>query len=437
MIGPVGPPGPAGPPGPNGAQGPIGASPPFADWLVRFSDYELLDGDLAAFNRAMVAVPSGGTILFDRDGPYLFTGTLSTTKPVTLWGGRPSEVAGDQELVFSGSTGIRVNSGDPSVLRDLTVRSTAGAGTPAEQHGVHATARVCASNVSVVGFPGSGFFLRGSSGEGSNVSHSILTHCQATGQGLCGVEFDGPDANVITVHALEATGNGVRGVVGRNAGALDSSFLGNVFVACVLSGNAVDVLCTGGNTRTIFQGCRADTATITNPSIVLGGAMPQVSGCKLVGSANGFDMNSTEWRRAVALDPALRIGEGSDVLYNLSSDDVDAVGYRMQLIKSAGVTTHQMRHAGVSERVAHTLSTAQGTRGAGMLSSARLVVRTARFASGTLALRPTITDPGNSDVWQVGDLWWNSEYAAGTPFWWKVSDVTAGVLTWVDGPNQS
>lgn len=412
----------------------------FADWLIRFSDYEQGDGDLNAFNRAMAAAEEGDTILFDRAADYNFSGTLQVTKSIGLWGGNPTNsTGGAQELRFANAnTGIRVNDGALTTMQDMVVRSTNG--TAGDFHGVHATAPIVMRNVFVRSFQGDGILLSGVAASGTTVVGSYLENCSVSLAGKSGYHLSGDLAHGCEVIGCSADNVGTRDIAGSDVGFLDESTSGNSYVMCHAAlSSGFDYQCTGASARSSYLNCYSElpgTANISNPSVVFGGFMRgTITGGWLDPTSNGLDLSRTEWINLASLQPKFTAGSSvNDVLYEQASQTDDATGYYMMVVNAAGVVTYQMRHAGDAAKTAYSL-TAAGGRGAGYLSTERLVARTVRVSSGTLAERPTTSTAG--DTWAVGDLWFNSAYAAATPFFWKVSVVGGGgALTWVDGPNQ-
>jgi hypothetical protein len=133
--------------------------------------------------------------------------------------------------------------------------------------------RALVRNVYVRGWPGSGISVIAyatASGPGrGNANGFRIEGGRVERCGRHGLYVDGTDANAGYVLGLDASLNGGWGI-------LDSSFLGNTYVATHAQGNALGPYRTdNANARNVFLGCYSESgqpgSSIVGPAVVLGG----------------------------------------------------------------------------------------------------------------------------------------------------------------------
>ncbi len=235
----------------------------------------------SAFADAIAAMSDDrrGQELFVPPGQYRFTAPIVVDKSITLCG-----VGGGwgsaSELKFpAGVNGIQIVLGAWAVVQNICVSGSAGFGpTSASEpvsHGIIVWGRALIDHVYVKSFRGSGILVQGSMPASNanvwTIRNTIIQLC-----GSHGLHVDGPDANAGFGLGIDSSDNGHADPAAPGWGILDSSFLGNTFVACHTDNNA------GGpyksdevTARSMFLGCYSEqgqpTSQLSVQSMALGG----------------------------------------------------------------------------------------------------------------------------------------------------------------------
>lgn len=227
--------------------------------------------DTLAFQRALAAVATGGTINIPPGKTYLISNTLVLTRPVNIYGGAKEST----RLLFSSGgtylsapwkcgiiaihtlTAIPGYAGDArkSVLSGFTLEMQAG---PTSMRGLVAAAPIYVKEVDAYGFSSDGFAVMAASNASSpiqgNANGTTFTNCSGQSNGGSGFYFKGDDANACLLAGCRAPQN-----IGY--GFHDDSLLGNTYVACETDSNTA-----GGYfvtnlkpTRSTFVGCYAES----------------------------------------------------------------------------------------------------------------------------------------------------------------------------------
>lgn len=233
-------------------------------------------------NASAIAVGWGaGRLLVPKsDGKYMLTQPLEIATGLELMGENGTfRGASASILQFTGSAGIRVQryntdgengvssqthqAGDATIIRNLTVMGDWVSGAANNtMHGIQMRAAAHIEHVNIYGFRGDGIHIFAAAGggigsEGNANQFSIrnvsVNRCRN------GLFVDGPDANAGHVSLSDFSSN-------RRWGVLDSSFLGNTYVACHADANTLDVdgkaVCSfSGNLYTVVHGAESGAST--------------------------------------------------------------------------------------------------------------------------------------------------------------------------------
>lgn len=182
-------------------------------------------------------------------GSYRFSRTIKIKKNVTIGGisggGAGNGETGTRFLYPADTTGIKAfsfntideDSGLPSgtdgsgaLLNDLVLQSMGGSNRT--KHGISHQCRLIITNCRIHGFPGNGHHISDLSIDGGgNVNNWEIRGGRVTG---CqnGIFTQGGDANAGVASHVDCSSN-------RQAGILDRSFLGNLYIGCHENGNGL------------------------------------------------------------------------------------------------------------------------------------------------------------------------------------------------------
>lgn len=214
------------------------------------------------------------------NGKYVLTQPLEIATGITISGENATfRGASASILQFTGCAGIRVQryntegesavsspthqAGDASIIRHLTLMGDWVSGNVNNSmHGIQMRAAAHVEHVNIYGFRGDGIHVFAAAGGGAgsegnanqfSIRNTSVNRCRN------GLFVDGPDANAGQVNLCDFSSN-------RRWGVLDSSFLGNTYVACHADANTLDVdgraVCSfGGNLYTVVHGAEAGAST--------------------------------------------------------------------------------------------------------------------------------------------------------------------------------
>lgn len=268
-------------------------------WFGAIGDDAANDG--AAFSAALAVLQAlapangpygyqgrGAQSLFIPAGRYfLGTTTLDITSTLIIEGqGVGSEAAQSTVLRWAGdTTGIRVQStntsgattsglslttsGAGTIIRNLELYGAYSGANQADYHGIHLRARATVQDVFIDKFQGDGIhILANATANNGNANQwrlerAVIQNCRN------GLFVDGPDVNAGHGLAVSAISN-------RQWGIHDSSFLGNSYVACHTSSNALGPYKTDDvAANNLFVGCYSESdqspSSFVAPTLVLGG----------------------------------------------------------------------------------------------------------------------------------------------------------------------
>ncbi|HSW91800.1 MAG TPA: glycosyl hydrolase family 28-related protein [Candidatus Saccharimonadales bacterium] len=217
--------------------------------------------DIAAFVAAIAALGDRGGTLYVPKGYYRLSQTLVLTKNVKIvgegWTQNPGIVGGisyaaplyyygsilifDQNVTglqfyaytdnLANATAYEFQSSYNSVLQDIMLYG--GGGTSSTAHGIETRTLIQLDNVRIENFSGDGFrmiaYTAGANPYG-NASLSMISKVDSASNKGHGFYIEGPDANVCTLIACNAIGNG-------GVGFLDKSLLGNFYMGCHANNN--------------------------------------------------------------------------------------------------------------------------------------------------------------------------------------------------------
>lgn len=141
--------------------------------------------------------------------------------------------------------------GDDCIIRGLHIQG-GYAGVEGEFHGIQMRSRATIEDCIVTDWQGDGIHATASTGTGAplegNVNLAVINRVSCT-RNRRGLFWDGADVNACTIIALDCSGN-------RTWGIDDSSFLGNTYIGCHLSGNGWDGALGSIPTAATFNGRR-------------------------------------------------------------------------------------------------------------------------------------------------------------------------------------
>jgi hypothetical protein len=196
---------------------------------------------------------------------YYFSGPWLIDAPLNIVGEGKTNGA---ELEFpADSNGLEVTSNQ----RIFGIRLRGNGGTIGD--GLYIRARTKFDECQVDDFGRDGVNIVASiAGDGTNANLFSSYQCRAAGCGRHGIFVDGADSNAGVVTLFDATANGGWGI-------LDDSFLGNTWVACHSSNNALGgYKQAGDSSHSVFVGCYTEQGQGDNDiaganAAVIGGLM--------------------------------------------------------------------------------------------------------------------------------------------------------------------
>jgi hypothetical protein len=292
--------------------------------------------DLSAFNSAIAAVASSNVTLHVPSDACYLSSTLVVSKPVHLTGGAPDYTNGTTLIVKNGYDGVKIATGGAgSVIENMVVEPKSGtvawqanqtnyvagastviaspyngfvyraisgthsgtsqptwpttegatvldnAGSPSspvtwEAHyvaGVKFLGRAVVRNVLSTGFPGDGFSVFASVGDGTNANGFGIYTSVSSGNAGWGFYTVGSDSNGGVLENNTALSNGLGGYK-------EDSFLGNTYIGNVAEGNTTYgyYLGTGAvNNRSTYVGNYSESGqanSISGKGVWVGGIQP-------------------------------------------------------------------------------------------------------------------------------------------------------------------
>lgn len=200
-----------------------------------------------------------------------FGGYAYGSGPVLLW---PTGVTGI--VVHAYNTGIDGSIESPPTtaatgtrIEGLTLTGVRGGAVDIHGgHGIKILTKTYIANCMILRFSGNGIHMQAGGGDGNiNVAGVNAVSCyQNDGHGFYA---DGADSNAVSIVNLDCSHNSGWGIY-------DSSFLGNTYIACHTSTNALGPYKADGSVSTTFIGCYSENdqapSDIGPTHIVIGGA---------------------------------------------------------------------------------------------------------------------------------------------------------------------
>jgi len=193
---------------------------------------DCMDDSGEALQNAINAVPLYGTLRF-RYCRYRTDRTLTVDRPITIqFTSSEDRVTGCGIAVKAGIVGMRINgpiTSDSSTIRGLRLHAYSRQGLPdSTAHGILVEHTAHLAGVTVEYFEGDGIHIEASSNRptgGNNANAWKIDGGAALGNKGIGLLVRGYDANAGVAVRFDSIGNGVANYV-------DSSFLGNTYIAC-------------------------------------------------------------------------------------------------------------------------------------------------------------------------------------------------------------
>jgi hypothetical protein len=383
-----------------------------------------------------------------------------THEPITL---------GTTPLLWRLATGnVDEFDSNPGIWRMSGVR-VAMTGTPADLDdacGITTETPAVLDHTHCTGFSGHGVLMDAGvgrippSGSNRNVSYNL----RCTNNGLCGIRFQGPDANANTFVGASCTSNGARSVAGEDWGVKDKSWLaGNNFFGLSTSTNGGGVEANESNQRSVFDGCYAEQdnfVDVTPPNVNVnsrwqlrpGSVSTTIPG--IDGETSGISLSSPVIRsKDTGAGVRTRLGLfGTDEVMRFNTDaGGDNSGYQFEWSSSGGDGSSNcwnFQHAGVSGRrcfgltgPSHARSHSQPHARLGLCIGGAAGIEWKTHAVGTSADLPANSslDTGSGSRWagvyRTGDLVFNAGYTVGSclPLAWRCTNagsLASGALTW-------
>ena len=349
----------------------------------------------AALQSAIASVTSGGwfypagTGIYFPPGNYYFASTIALKKRVRLYGDGSGQPSGEQVILTfpEGTVGIIVHryntigigvespattGADGSIIEGLKLQG--GGGTAA--HGIWLRARATLCRVQIDGFSGSGIAVIAGSGAGGvnegNANGWRIDGARITNCGQHGIYTIGADSNAglcIGADIANCGGNGI----------LDSSFLGNTYVAPQTAGCVgAPYKTTNVNASNVFLNPYSEVgqpqSSVIAPSMVMWGSGTTNSG-------NGVSVASTNIGRLLAQQgiatETIEIRDGASpasgvgiTMHDTSGGfswtwerELGRWGWKWANLGSPGFLTFYDRNATVANGYARDLSAASGALG--------------------------------------------------------------------------
>jgi hypothetical protein len=171
----------------------------------------------------------------------------------------------------AGTQASQLNRGDASIIRNLFLQG-AYAGVEAEAHGIHLRGKALIRDCYIYNFQGDGIYGKTTAGGGGAAEgndNNTRIECCLVQSCRNGLALDLADANAGMISGCNFDDN-------RQWGVFDSSFLGNTYVACHVSGSGAGAYKTDDPSgRHVFIGCYSEsgqpTSSFAGPTLVLGG----------------------------------------------------------------------------------------------------------------------------------------------------------------------
>lgn len=428
--------------------------------------------DAPAF-QAMINFMSEGDIAQLSAGSYRLLSPIVIDKTITMRGvEHPHFLQPASFLHFAASVaGIEVRV--KSTLEDLYLNSDGGTG--AEHHGIFARGSVRIAGCRIDDFPGHGIAIDSSTaldGTEFNCNHWEIHTTRIVGNGGHGLFINGPRSNAGLALKVDSRGNTGNGV-------FESSFLGNTFVACHTSGNArgYETDPNSNVQRSIFIGCYAEhdqgASIINYPARQFGGdgqwtgtGLAVGADCSAGRAAEFFNLHDPTNRVEFAIGGNTSPQGGYATIYGFKCRDNgprgDARQYHKQFIRNGtpggfgnwfvlrlGNTFDAVVDAESGENARDTSGQVLGHgqkwlpngfyygRPAEMWkmnAERRGGVRATTFRDPQGSVRGiawAAAMPASGAGWNLGDIVFNSEPAAGRPMGW----MYAGNGVWTTMPS--
>jgi hypothetical protein len=322
---------------------------------------------LPAINQAMIAATQGSGIYITNPavyfplGTYYVSGTIVIKNKVKLYGDNsgygyslnptikfPAGVTGIYIRPYQVVGGGTQSTGLGSIISGLELLGISSGSTDQYgSHGILVNATAYIDNCQIFNFKGNGISVIA-----DVTSTTLYTLGNANGWSIkdCsiggnynGVYVTGGDSNA-------GIGSGVNIVGSTNIGIWDNSFLGNTWIACQVDSSPTNCYkAIGGNTRSIFLGCYAESGNgvslVTSPSIMIGGLQGSGVNGNYMSANLGFTLSSNLTGPKFTFD-----GDGSGV--GVQFNDTTAV-YPWTFAKTTGRWGYQWAGSGTPAYISY------------------------------------------------------------------------------------
>lgn len=371
-----------------------------------------------------------GPLVVVPPGRYRMTEPLVIDRQIVLRGAGNflGEVATQLAFFNGGQDGVRIEKG--AVLQDLWIASDQSTSSETG-HGIFVTSKCVIERCEIRSFRGDGIHIYAAiptSASGWTIRNVRINQCRN------GIMTIGPDVNGGVCEAADVSDN-------REWGILESSFLGNTYIACMAHNNGSSSYDTFGaftttdlNARSCFIGCYAEDdrggrVVINSPSLLLGG----FSGHKNEGSGGSMYvvLGSTIFRNTVRCantwDP--------DVMVVSGLGSASSVGKVALEFEAAGQPTYRLHYGfltpgwwelacGNTSGVPLAFSGTEAAEGAGEVwFPSGFFINVQNFRKKIYVGPPV---PPDSGTWRQGDRLLNTNNVApGQPAGWVCVEASS------------